>query len=256
MSETLMPVFELPRQQFTLHNATPKPINVRWAGRMFVIPPVDVVGPNPAADSNGKPIPGTTIVMDCWTVGPTGEVVNSAGPPNWLASEAIRNILGINPETRQAEGDYAQGGVSFLPNRPTPQVIERVRADGARRYKASMRDWSRETISAYETAIDKAKKAGVPARPLGPDYAQAVQVLQEEAAEFQGLRDQASGLGDELEFMTYAKAKAQELAEKAKVSQQVDRARLAEELLQDENILEHLRKNYRLEKLRKGTPSV
>lgn len=259
MSSALpVPRFVRVVQTYTLHNGTPKAITAKWASRSFTIPACDALGTEPARYANGQPIPGTLVLGDGWTLNAEGHVPQG-GPPNWLASEAIRNILGIDAETGEAIGDYARAGISFLPENPSPELVAQVAEDGRRRYVESMRGWARETIAGYESAHEKAKMAGVDAKPFGRDYAEAVSILKQEDADNRGqvsvpVAPEADVDGD-VEFLVFAKAKALELANKGAKNMDVNREALAEELLQDEGVMTYLRKNYRISKIGETKPA-
>lgn len=244
-----IPTFKVVKQQYILHNARPEEIVAKWASRTFTIPGVDSIGTSPALYGNGQPIPGTLILEDGYTLDKDGHVP-VGGPPNWIASEAIRNLLGVDPDTGAALGDLAKGGVSFLPADADRETVEMVRQDGERRYRQSLEEWARETIGAYEVAHEKAKAAGVDPKPFGKDYGVATKILRGDQPK-EKVVDLAGDIDDDLAFMAFAKAKALELAQKAAANTNVNREELAEELLKDPNVREHLKKKFRISEIGK-----
>ena len=151
--------------KFTLHNASPEPLTFRWAGLQFTLPAVDEVGKSPALDADGQPIPGSLVLQDGYSVDRDGNLPAPGSPPNWSAFDAIRNVLGVDPNTKQAIGVIAKAGVSFLPNTPSKDLIEKVREDGKRRYAESQVEWAQYTVSAYESRVAAARAVGQTAAP-------------------------------------------------------------------------------------------
>lgn len=252
-----MPQFVVEKVWYGLHNAAPKAVHPKWASRTFTIPAADEIGQNPICFPNGQPIPGTVLISDGYTLNAEGHIP-IGGPPNWIASEAIRNILGYNPDTGESLGDWARAGVSFMPNNPTPDVVAAVVADGKQRYQESLTQWAMDTIGGYERAHEKAKIAGVEPKPFGRDYQHAVQILnkaQVAVTQVANLLPSEAEIDDELEFLAFAKAKAMEMANKAASNLNVNHAELAEELLKDPEVLEHLKKKYRIQEIGAAPPA-
>ncbi len=245
-----LPSFGYTPNQFTLHNASPEPIDLRWGGVAFTIPAVNVVGPKPALDFDGDPIPGTLLLADGIVPDKDGVIPPAGSPANWMAFEAIRNLLGIDPVTREAKGSSAKAGVSYLPNTPSKDLIAAVLADGKRRWEEHRVEWAQHTVAAYEARVASAKMLGVPAAPPDRDYAKAIQILKKNEATFKKTMEQAGDSDDEeLQVLAIAKARAMEMAEKAAAGREIDKKKLAEELLQDPATRAHLMaQGYRIRK--------
>lgn len=247
-----MPDLGFQPNRFTLHNATPERIDMRWGGLAFTLPAVDEVGPKSAQYEDGTPIPGTLVLQDAITTDRDGIVPPLGSPPNWLAFEAIRNVLGVDTITKKAEGALAKAGVSFLPNSPTREVVAFVRADGEKRYQEHLLDWAEHTVSAYQAIVQKSREVGVVPAPPGRDYMKATVILSERRKTLEKTMQAAPSTVEEdaeMEALTFAKAKAMELAEKAAAGKGIDRKALAEEIMQDPEMRAYLmQKGYRIRK--------
>jgi hypothetical protein len=248
-----IPDFVVKPRQYTLHNSSPEPVDCLWSGILFTVPPVDAVGPLPAKYEDGTPIPGTIVIRDTYCFGGDGEVP-AGGPFNWLAAEAIRNVLQIDPTTGEAIGPHARKGISFLPDNPTREQVRLTREKGEARYQEFMVEWANYTVNAYEQAREKSKQAGYLPRPPGPDYHKAMAIMNKFNERVQkGLAPemkmiQEASDDDELEFIAFAKVKAMELAEKAALNKDVDKLKLAEDLLEDPTVKAQLRRKYSIRK--------
>jgi hypothetical protein len=253
MSAVEIPQFGWTPNKFILHNAAPKPVDIRWCGLQFTLPAVDQLGARAASFADGRVIPGTLVLSDAHCVTRDGEFPPPDSPPNWSAFEAIRNVLGINPITRQAESPHAQAGISFLPNSPSEDVFQAVKADGERRYQESLVAWANDVVHNQRVATEKAQQAGLAAPPAGSDYMKAITILERHRKTVEkdlnlGRLEEASG-DDELEILAIAKAKAMEMAEKNAVGKSIDKNKLAEEYMQDPQIRQHLMNvGYRIRK--------
>lgn len=237
---------------FTLHNASTEKYTIRWGGLTFTLPPVDKVGPKAAHYADGRPIPGTCVLADSATFNADGTI----GRNNWRAEDAIRNVLGINPDTGEALGPAAKAGISFLPDDPTEEMVREVREDGERRWNAHLIGWAEKEVATFKVAIERSKDAG--AAPPTPDasYRRAVHIIERYH------RDLGAKFGlpaeevvekatheDEIEMEVYLKAKAIQMAERAAAEMEVDKAKVAEDLLQDPKIRKHLQRLYRIRKI-------
>lgn len=240
-----LPQFGYTPNRFTLHNASPEPVDLRWGGVTFTIPAVDVVGSKPALDIDGDPIPGTILLADGVVPDKDGVVGAPGSPPNWLAFEAIRNLLNVDPVTNVAKGSPAKAGISYLPASPTKDLVSAVRMDGKRRWDEHRVEWAQYTIAAYESRVANAKALGVPAAPPDQDYVKAVNLLKRHEAKFKAeLAEMGETDDEEMAFLAFAKAKAMEMAEAAAVGKNVDKAQLAEELLKDPKVRAHLGRKF------------
>lgn len=243
-----MPSIGYSPNRFTLHNAAPERKNFRWAGLAFTLPAVDEVGPRPALDADGEPIPGTLVLQDAITTDKDGTLPAPGSPPNWLAFEAIRNVLGVDPTTKVASGMLAKSGVSFLPPDPTKDLIARVREDGKRRYMESMVDWAQYTIAAYEARIVAARSAGVTPPPPDRDFGRAHAIISVARAEEKQAPVEVPPDEDEIMAEARMKALAMEMASKAAEESNVDKAALAEKLLLDPKVRAFLSRKYQFRK--------
>jgi hypothetical protein len=231
--------------KFTLHNASPEPLTFRWAGLQFTLPAVDEVGKSPALDADGQPIPGSLILQDGYSVDRDGNLPAPGSPPNWSAFDAIRNVLGVDPNTKQATGVMAKAGVSFLPNTPSKDLIEKVREDGKRRYAESQVDWAQYTVSAYESRVAAARAVGQTAAPPDQDYAKAIQILKRHQARLaQDNKIEEIPGDEEIRLKAFIEAEAMEMAKEAAAGKDVDKAALAEKLMQDPKVRAYLGRKY------------
>lgn len=254
-----MPILGYARNEFTLHNASPNQLDWKWGGRMFTLPPVDIVGPRAAKYDDGEPIPGTLVLEDSWVPGPDGDI-DGRRPPNWLAFEAIRNVLGVDPETKQAVGVAAKSGISFLPPKPSRELVAFVLEDGKRRYEESQMVWADSVVAGFQTAIQKCREAGVAPPPPSSDYMKAVTLLEKRKkqieAQLNAVLPEEAPDANEIEFLAFAKARAMEMATKAAAGKEIDRAALADELLQDPDVRGALQRQYNYRIRKKGYMDV
>lgn len=242
-----IPAMGFTPNRFTLHNASPEPQTFRWGGVQFTIPGVDMVGKDPARDVDGDPIPGTLMLEDTYAPDRDGIIPPLGTPPNWSAFEAIKSILGVDPATKVAGGVAAKGGISFLPNSPSKDLVARIREDGKRRYAESRVEWAQYTVAAYEARVAAARAVGAQAAPPDEDYSKAVQVLKK-WKEGLGKSEEVPLDDEEMEFMAFAKARALEMASAASEGKNVDKAALAEELLLDPKVRTYLSRKYQIRK--------
>jgi hypothetical protein len=246
-----MPDFQPVINSYTLHNATPEEIILKWGGLQMTVPPVGKIGPRAAMDPDGNKIPGTRIISDTYTamLG-SGQVPKKGDPPNWFAAAAIKNILKIDPKSGEAIGKSAQKGVSVLPGSPTLSMITQAKADGQERYQQFLVDWATETVNAYAVARERNTQAGYAPPPPGADYQKSIIILEKSHAKMQkemgmvptteDLDLQDEGTDEELETWVLAEAmkRAKEPAEEMKI----DQTELAAELLKNPKIRQALRK--------------
>lgn len=255
-------VFGFKPNQFTLHNARPEPLTLKWAARMFTLPAVDKISDKPAYYEDGHPIPGTYVLEDAYTFNGDGQVPEAGSEPNWKAFDAIRNVLGWDPQSKTMKGFAAQSGISFLPNNPSREVVAKVREDGEARYQESLVSWADATVAGYGLAVQRNREAGLMAPPPSVDYQKAVLILKRRQAQIEeslGMADKMGSPDEELEFAAFAEAEAMALAKKAAANKAVDPAELAASLLAQPDIVESLRRKYKF-RIRKvghtgvGTP--
>lgn len=244
-TQQYMPAMGFAPNRFTLHNAAPERRTFRWGGVQFTLPAIDEIGVAPAKDADGDLIPGSLILEDGYTTDRDGLTPERGTPPNWSAFEAIRNVLGVDPTTKVATGVAAKGGISFLPNSPTKDVIAAVREDGKRRYAESRVEWAQYTVSAYESRVAAARAVGLQAAPPDQDYAKAIQILKKRQEDL-GKNVEVAADDEEIAFLAFAKARAMEMAEAAAVGKNIDKAALAEELIRDPKIRASLSRKFQI----------
>lgn len=245
-----LPIFGFTPNRFTLHNASPQAVDLRWGGVQFTVPPTDMVGPKAALDADGQPIPGTVQLEDSVVTDKDGSIPEAGSPPNWHAFEAVRNLLGVDPVTKEMKGELAKAGISFMPNAPTKDVVAQVKQDGTRRYEEHLLNWAQYTVSAYEARVQSAKMAGVQPAPPDQDYARALIVLRKHETKLKAAMSTPE-VGDDEEAMALAVAKAEALkmAERAAAGKDIDKNKLAEELMTDPKTRAYLlSKGYRIRK--------
>lgn len=247
-----MPDFKPVINSYTLHNATPEEIVLKWGGLQMTIPPTEVVGPRAALDPEGNPIPGTRIISDTYTaISGSGMTPKKGDPPNWFAAAAIKNILKIDPHTGEAVGKSAQKGVSVLPGSPTLTMIAQARAAGQERYQEFLVGWATDMVNSYQVARERNTQAGYAPPPPGADYQKSIVILEKSHAKMQremgmavpkveDIDLQDEGTDEELEAWVLAEAmkRAKEPAEDMKL----DQTELAAELLKNPKIRQALRK--------------
>jgi hypothetical protein len=247
MATQTIPNFVPTVEEYAVHNARPEPIEFMWAGNRYEIPGCEDMSSTPSCFDDGQPIPGTLLVKDGWTSGPDGGIPNG-GPPNWSAKEALRAVLGVGPGG-EATSKLAMNGVSYLPVKITREGFQRIKEAGQSRYRESLIEWATDTLQNYEESRNRAKQAGVDAKPAGQDFYKAQAILKGHEARQQqkfGLAEEVAGVDDELEFEVYAKAMAMKLAGKVAEAEGVDQIKLVERMLEDPKISANIRKKYSL----------
>ena len=253
MSATMpyIPEFKITPRRFTLHNSAPEPFVQKWAGLVFTIPAVDIVGPKAAEYDDGSPIPGTLVLQDSSAPGRDGTIEQG----NWKAEDTIRNVLGINLDTGQAEGMAALAGISFVPNAPSRETLVQIRTAGELRWHDSQVQWAEHETAARMAALELAKEHGTPPPTPSPDYRRATLILER----YYKKVDETFGKSadelveavtheDEIEMEIYLKAAAIKMAEKVSEEMDVDKNKVAEEMLADPKIRKHLQKKFSIRK--------
>jgi hypothetical protein len=227
-----------------------------WGGTRFEVPGVDDVGPYPNHFDTGEPIPGTVLVKDGWTFNPDGSIPGG-GPPNWSAKEAIRAVLGVTP-AGTATSKLAANGVSYLPVGCTREQYQKIRESGEARYRESLVEWATDMVQNYEEARNRAKQAGVDAKPPGQDFYRAQAILKAKQDEMRATFTPAEVAAEEsdIEFEIYAKAQAMKMAGNIAAAEGVDQVKLVERMLEDPKIAANIRKKYSLRKKGYMDPTV
>lgn len=249
-----MPSFVVKPRTYIVHNASPDEVSVRWAGLAFTVPPVDAYSKVPGYYDDGSPIPGTFVIADAYTTDPDG-TARTQGAPNWIAAEAVKNMLGIDDQGR-AVSAYARKGLSILPEKPSREQVEQIRKNGEARFKEFQVEWAEYQTMAYQEQIARCRQAGVAPRPPGPDYQKALLILrhrEEELKKRYGF-DQKATSEDPVdlegeEFRIWALAQAMKLSEKVAEEAKVDQQKLAEKLLEDPEIRKGLQRRYRIRRI-------
>lgn len=250
-----IPQFGYRPQRYSVHNAGPDPVSVRWAGLGFTVPGSDTFSNNPAIYDDGAPIPGTLSLSDAYTFDANGQVPQG-GTPNWFASEALRNMLGIDPQG-EATSPYARRGLSVLPDKPSREQVEEIKKAGLARYHVFLVEWAQYTVMAWNDQAERARRAGVPALPPGQDFYKASLIIEkhnEIMKEKMGLSsvrvaEPTAEDFDTLEFQTYAIAEAMVLAKSIAEEKGISSAELAEKMIEDPKIRQQLMKKYRIRKI-------
>jgi hypothetical protein len=243
-----LPQFGWSPNKFTLHNASPEPLVVRWASLQFTIPAKDVIGTKPATYDDGAPIPGTYVVQDSWSLDRDGAIPPKNSPPNWSAYEAIRNVLGVDPVTKEALSPNARSGISFLPPNPTRELVAEIRADGERRYEEHLVDWAEQTITGYLDAVQKSRDAHVSPPPPTRDYERARAILDRNRKRDDFSHHEEVVAKEDAEMEAYIEAEAMAMAKRAAEGKEIDEVELAKRLLQKPEIRNRLKRDYSIRK--------
>lgn len=253
-STPYIPQFGYRPQRYSVHNASPDSVSVRWAGLCFTVPPVNSFSQSPALFDDGAPIPGTFSLSDGYTFDVNGNIPQG-GAPNWFASEAVRNMLGID-SNGEATSAYARRGLSILPDKPSRDQVEEIRKAGEARYHVFLVEWAQYTVMAWQDQSERSRRAGVPALPPGQDFYKASLILEkhnEIMREKMGLNTKKSIVEevdfDTIEFETFAIAEALSIAKGIAKDKDIDSAELAEKMIENPKIRAQLQKKYRIRKI-------
>lgn len=247
----VLPNFGYQPQRYSIHNAGHEAVSVRFAGLAFTVPPVDAFSHNPAIYADGAPIPGTLSLADAYTFDANGQIPPQGGTPNWFAAEAVKHMLGIDSQG-VATSPYAKRGLSVLPDKPSREVVEEIRAAGEKRYHEFLVEWAQYTVMAWQDQAERSRRAGVPALPPGADFYKANLIIEkhnEEMKKFLGISSkqaQVENLDDDLEFQTFALAEALRLAKGIAEAKGIQSAELADQMLQNPEIRRKLQAKYRI----------
>ena len=249
-----IPNFGYKPQSYAVHNAGYEAVSVRFAGLAFTVPPVDAFSHNPAKFADGAPIPGTISLSDAYTFDANGNIPPQGGTPNWFAAEAVKHMLGIDSQGT-ATSPYSKRGLSVLPDNPSRELVEEVRAAGELRYQAFLVDWAQYTVMAWNDQAERSRRVGVPALPPGPDFYKASVIIEKANEEmkkklgYSNKKAELENLDDDLDFQAYAMAEALSLSKKIAAEKQIDAAELAEKMIEDPRIRMQLQKKYRIRKV-------
>lgn len=247
------------KKRFVLINSSPKDQVPQVGGSRYTIPAKDKLHVEPhkrALDADGDPIPGTVIIEDR-----DGGINFYTGGEQLAedAQEVVRHILGLHrmPDgsVSSASSRYALMGISLLPMNPTKDLWRAVSKDGEARNFLIRVDNAQKTLDEYAEKNARLNAAGMPQVHGGKVWYEAKAIIDEYArliqkqAEIEVSPHEAADLDAELEFEAYARAKVQELANKAAETKAIDKVALAKELLDDPTVLARLRKTHRIRKV-------
>lgn len=235
-------------REFLIINAGNEPIWLRYDGEEIPVPSAtNVVSQGrwmSGRDSEGNLIPGTVILRDIY--GPRGcpdDTTGNARGPMWDAGACIVHCLGIDPITRATTGKLADKGVGMLPLKPTPEIVEKTRAELVAKYKVFKRAWAKDVIEAYQTRANKHQAMGMSAGLPEEDYYEARKLTKEAEIEHEQ-KLKAMGLNDDLGIDTSDALleAARNLAKSvAKDTPNVNIPDLVDRILKDKEIMRELR---------------
>lgn len=252
-AQPYIPNFGYQPQSYAVHNASPDPVSIRWAGLGFTVPGCEQFSPNPAIFDDGAPIPGTLSLSDAYTFDASGNIPQAGSVPNWFAAEAVKAMLGIDTNGI-ATSPYSKRGISVLPHKPSRETVQQILEAGRARYQEFLVEWAQYTIMAWQEQAERSRRAGVAALPPGPDYHKAVVIVEkhnEEVKKHLGIAPKAAeieDIDDDLEFQAFATAEALMIAKKIAADKDVDLVELAEKMLENPKIRIPLQKKWSIRK--------
>lgn len=137
--------------------------------------------------SDGSYVPGTLVIWDLHETPPGGGGTQKI----WDAEAAIRDVLGIDPKSGEMTGMYASKGLRLLPNDPTDEVVDAVKAES----KTAWEDFIYQTDLATVTADNERARV---AQMRGQMPAPPAPYIQEAHAR---MRARAASRGETMETM-------------------------------------------------------
>lgn len=246
--------FRAPRRAFVLHNARPKPKEIKYVGNRMTVPPIHEIGLHSDTDADGDPIPGTYVVEDIYV--PVPEFADEMLV--FDAARAVSHILGLVPGSdgtaAVAAGSYALNGLSLLPRHATKEVWKAVAHAGSDRVFLSDVEAARYEILSFDSANAKRKATAMEPMPPTVAYSRAIALLRkyEERIQNQVGADlaphEADILEDEIELDLIVKRKAEELAAKYAGDDAEKKVELLKTLLEDPRVRALAQKQYRIRK--------
>jgi hypothetical protein len=169
----------LQRRRLILHNASPEPIELRYDGTLYSLPPKDVTKlPDEFGseiycgyDKDGDPIPGTVGVIDSTMVrGADYESIQSHAID---AELAVSHMLGVGKDG-SCNGIYAQMGVSFIPDGSSKEEIQEIIKAGERRAVKFRLKNALHVVAVFERGNERRKQNGLEALTTDPSYRRAL----------------------------------------------------------------------------------
>lgn len=256
--------FEVPIRQFILHNGGDTTAYLTFSGIDIEIPARDKIQePHPsrdkwtsAKDLDGNWIPGTLVIQDMHDV--TTEELR------FNAASAVRNLLGIAPNSKQATSAWYLRGISLLPPGAPKEQVADIVTSGIQRYEDFMVEYSRTVVADYEVIRQVCRGQGRGDPPLKPGVRKAFARLEQRAKEDQeafarakaSIGDPTEDLAAEAEIEVIAMAEAEELARKVRPGDSpmdtAIQAELLAKLAKNPKVVALARSKYKLQVRRRG----
>lgn len=243
--------FLTPVREFIVLNATDERVEIAYSGETRYVPPNHVILGDgepfqSAKDSEGNYIPGTLVIEDMFEQKELGEMADLK--IHWSAAEAIKHSLGINVRTGEATGHTAKKGVSVLPPKPTPELVDKIRSEGRARYEDWMVDSAKNLVDSYDAKNEARQRVGMNAVPPGKDYERAFAILNAHRKRQQTQAEGDLGLQPTDDFE--ADLAAAIMAKLGGVEE--DKEALVARLMNDKEFVKALKQKYAVRKKRKG----
>lgn len=258
--------FEPQIHRYTLVNGGSKPIETYFNNLLYTVPPADQMDRpeqgkpygRAAFDADGDPIPGTVQIVDALEYDPeTGK-----NKLVYDATAALYHILGLKEgadRRLRATSKVALMGVSYLPDKPSKDLIREVKAECAERAILFSAEAARNYVAGIDAKNAARQEAGMPPAPGGPEYKRAVMLLEKADErirqaldlETNGVTSQTTDeeLDQSPEFLAFAEAEAMKLAKGAAEGKDIDEVKLAENLLAKPAVRRGLLKSFRIRKV-------
>jgi hypothetical protein len=179
----------LPRE-LALYNASDSDIEIMYGGETRRLPAANrVVLPHPKYsdvccskkdDESGKYLPGTLVLKDIYKVNELlgGEELI------WSAANAVKNTLGIDPQTGKAASRYAERGVSLIPPNATLAEIRTIAKAARRRWERFQLAQDISTVHAHEERNARREALKLGSVPPTREYMAAAERISKAKAEF------------------------------------------------------------------------
>lgn len=164
--------FVKPQEEFVLLNSSTEAIEFRYDGYTMTVPARDQVLDDPrhqaARDSEGNIIRGSIVVHDIPNYR-TRLIRSDDGlsyrtePYHWIARDALRNALGIDPKSGTIASLEAHRGLSLLPTNPTPVQVAEADAAGKIRAEKWEEHKALSILASFQAKVDAEKSRGLSA---------------------------------------------------------------------------------------------
>jgi len=246
-SPAALPSFVNKPEEYGLFNPAEEHIDLLWGGRMIRIPGCRDISPAPCKfEEDNTPVPGTFIVKDTYGPGADGRIPQAGSAFNWKASDAIRNLLGIDVNSGIASSTKAARGITFCPPVLDQNTFQALKSDAEARYSAHQIAWAEVEVRTYEEALDKSKRAGVMAPPPDSGYNKAVLILNEHRTRITAQIAHTDSVISEQDVKEIAgmEALALEMAKTAAEGKEIDEKKLASDLMKKPEVRKFLQKEY------------